>query len=305
MSRRIPPTYYHRSPTIAECQLSNGRFQACGRFDDPQKFLFDVLKAMSLKFLRSHRQIIKTYSRLVTIPYPDLPFEEHKMEILQLAAELTYAVSASNAMFDIRKLDYFDVASMAKVQGYDICKDTTFYLHAVHLSLLKYVVGLYGPPIDLYERMQEQWEVIPANPHKQLIYQFHGEDGGFVTIDDEVDLDDEFSNTTNNPDPLEFESEEGSTDSARAHGPELIIPGDEEYEWNPKPKNRQVDIKPFYINESNINVPAMLVCEAVNLEAEIIWRRVPREVNIAGTDGDSESTNSHSNEPTTKKSKTE
>ena len=96
MTWRIPPTYYHRSPTISECQLSNGRFEGCGRFDDPEKFLFDVLNAMPLKFLRSHKQVIKTYSRLVTIPYPDLPFEEHKMEILQLATELTYAVSASS-----------------------------------------------------------------------------------------------------------------------------------------------------------------------------------------------------------------
>lgn len=305
MPQRTPPPYYRRTPEILDCQLSNGRFQGCGRFDDPEKFLFDVLNAMPLKFLRDYKQVIKTYSRLVTIPYPDLPFEEHKMEILQLAAELTYAVSASNALYDIRKLDGIDVASMAKVQGYDICKDTTFYLHAVHLSLLKFIVGLYGPPDSgLYIRMQDQWEEIPANPHKQLMYQFHGVDGGFVTLDDQVDLDDEFSSNTIDPDPLEYRSEDNSTDSARAYGPEIIIHGSEQHEWNPK--TDQFDINKPADPDVILFPPHFF--EAVEVNAKIIWNRPPSEIEIViakESEGDSESTNSHSNEPTTKKSKTE
>ena len=260
---------------------------------------------MPQKILRNQKQIIQTYSRLVTLPYLDLPFDKYKTEILQLATELTYVVGASKAVHDIRKLDGIDIFSMAKLQGYTICKDTTFYLHTVHLSHLQYIVGSYGEygvENQFYIQMQENWEEIPPGPHKQLMYQFHGVDGEFVTLDDQVDLDDGFSDNTTNPTSSEYNLDSGTTDSGRILGPEINIDDDEQSLWEHKAKQ-------FDVNHS-------FIFDSVKQEVGTIWElkmvhppygdRIPSKIKVTETDANSESINGdHSNELTTKKSKTE
>ena len=54
---------------------------------------------------------------------------------------------------NITHLSQFDVAAMAKILAVSICNDTTFFLHAVHLSLMKFIFGHYGPKAGLYEQL--------------------------------------------------------------------------------------------------------------------------------------------------------
>ena len=218
-SRSIPPIFQHRYPIVSGYQTSINRFDKYGKFLHPEKFLLDVMLAMPLKFLRNQKQILKTYSRLVTLPYPDLNFEEYKYEVVAYATELTYAISARNVAYDIRRLERVEVAVMAKLQGYSICNDTTFFLHAVHLALMRFVTGHFGSPDSgFYGKIQRVWDAIPENAHKQLMFQFHGEDGGIVTLDNVVDLDDGFSVDTTDTDPVEYNSDEESTPSERVFG---------------------------------------------------------------------------------------
>ena len=73
---------------------------------------------------------------------------------------------------DITHLSQSDVAAMAKILPVSICNDTTFFLHAVHLSLMKFIFGLYGPKEGLYKRLQDQWDDLPmnSNSNQQLIH---------------------------------------------------------------------------------------------------------------------------------------
>ena len=97
-------------PKIREGQLRNDRFFIDGLFHDPQTFLFDTLIDMPDKFLRDPRQVIKTYTRLVQVPYPYLPLDQYKSMITNFAIELTLAKNAPNAKYSINHLTHFDVA---------------------------------------------------------------------------------------------------------------------------------------------------------------------------------------------------
>ena len=141
------------SPRIRAEQLDRWRFIHNGNFHDPEKHLSDTLYAMPSKFLRGPREIIKTYSRLLTHAYPKLPFDDYKLTITCFTIELTLARNAPNAVYDITDLSQYDVAAMAKLEAVPLCNDTTFFLHAVHLSLMKFICGEYGPTEGMYERL--------------------------------------------------------------------------------------------------------------------------------------------------------
>jgi hypothetical protein len=146
------------------------------------------------KFLRDPKEIVKTYSRLMKHAYPTLPFDDYKLTIACFAIELTLARKASNAVYDITDLCQHDVAAMARLEAVPLCNYTTFFLHAVHLSLMKFICGEYGSTERLYERLQEEWNEVPMSSNRQLIQYLHSEDGGIGYIGFDVDIDDdEFS----------------------------------------------------------------------------------------------------------------
>ena len=162
----------YRLPRIREDQLHNDRFLIDGLFHDPQAFLFDTLIDMPDKFLRDPRQVIKTYSRLVQVPYPYLNLDQYKPMITNFTIELTLAKHAPNARQSINHLTQSDVAAMAKVAAVAICNDTTFFLHAVHFALMKFIFGHYGSKKNLYIRLQDMWGNLPMSAARQLVHQF-------------------------------------------------------------------------------------------------------------------------------------
>jgi hypothetical protein len=130
------------------------------------------------KFLRDPRQVIKAYSQLVQVPYPYLRIDQYKPMITNFAIELTLARHAPNAKHSINHLTQIDVAAMAKLAAVSICNDTTFFLHAVHFALMKFIFGHYGSKENLYVRLQDRWGDLPMSAARQLIHQFHSQDGG-------------------------------------------------------------------------------------------------------------------------------
>ena len=201
-------------PKIREGQLHNDRFFIDGLFHDPQIFLFDTLIDMPDKFLRDPRQVIKTYTRLVQVPYPYLPLDQYKSMITNFAIELTLAKNAPNAKYSINHLTQFDVAAMAKLTAVTICNDTTFFLHAVHFALMKFICGQYGSKANLYIRLQDRWGDLPMSAARQLIHQFHSQDGGIDCPGDEFSQgDDDWSLQTTDPVDNDPALAERSTDS--------------------------------------------------------------------------------------------
>ena len=200
-------------PSIREDQLHHGRFFVDGLFHDPQVFLYDTLIDMPDKFLRDPRQVIKTYSRLVRVPYPYLHLNHYKLMITNFTIELTLAKNAPNARHSINHLTQFDVAAMAKLAAVSICNDTTFFLHAVHFALMKFIFGQCGSKENLYVQLQERGGELPMSAGRQLIHQFHSQDGGIDYPGDEFNQDDEWSIQTTDPVDNDPSLAERSTDS--------------------------------------------------------------------------------------------
>ena len=203
----------NRFPRIRKDQVDDGRFFVDGLFHDPQAFLFDILLNLPDKFLRDPRQVIKTYSRLVRVPYPYLHFDQYKSMVTNFTIELTLATNAPNARHSINHLTQCDVASMAKLAAVSICNDSTFFLHAVHFALMKFIFGQYGSKKNLYVRLQAKWGELPLSAGRQLIHQFHSQDGGIDYPGDEFNQDDEWSLQTTDPVDNDPSLADRSTDS--------------------------------------------------------------------------------------------
>ena len=200
-------------PNLRDEQLRNDRFVIDGLFYDPQVYLFDTLFNLPDKFLRDSRQVIKTYSRLVRVPYPYLNLDHYKSMITNFAIELTLAKNAPNARYSINHLTQCDVAAMAKLAAVSICNDTTFFLHAVHFALMKFIGGQYGSKANLYVRLQDKWGQLPMSASRQFIHQLHSQDGGIECPGEEFNQDDEWSVQTTDPVDNDPSLAERSTDS--------------------------------------------------------------------------------------------
>ena len=210
------PSNRYRLPVIEGRQVSNDRYSGIGKFLIPDKFLFYTLYAMPGKLLKDHKQVIKTYSRLITHPYPKLAFDDYKSKVLEYATELELARNAPNKIENLSELDKEDMAMMSRVVAVNVAKDTTFFLDVVHLTLLKFIYGEFGKARDAYECAEDKWSKLPYSVAKLNVVMTHSEDGGIVLPDDCVDIDDGFSIMTENP--TEQEDEERSNSSGSVFG---------------------------------------------------------------------------------------
>ena len=210
------PSNRYRLPVIEGRQVSNDRYSGNGEFLIPDKFLFNTLYAMPRKLLKDHKQVVKTYSRLITHPYPNLAFDDYKSKVLEYATELELARNAPNKVENLSELDKEDMAMMSRVVAVNVAKDTTFFLDVVHLTLLKFIYGEFGKAKDAYECSEDKWSKLPNSLEKQNVVMTHSEDGGIALPDDWVDIDDGFSLMTENP--TEQEDEERSNSSGSVFG---------------------------------------------------------------------------------------
>ena len=248
------------SPGIEVWQFDKSRFKTVGTFKNPDTYLYNILTVLPpKKFLRDTKQVVKTYSRLVTIGYPNLDFEFHWREILDYAIEIEYAVNAPNCRYGIEHLNGETLAALARFEATQMADVSTFFLHVVHTSVLKYLYGAYGSPSGKRGKLMEKYNSLfmglPESAIKQCVYMTHAHVDYEGSPDDEVPTDDSFSYNS--------QLEESDDDEEEEESPADIEMGNVdgqpiEYPWRGRSEYRDRQLKEQLQNEAGHHALEML-----------------------------------------------